>query len=507
MNNLIIVLLVGLPIATGVAGFFLRKLITQKILKTQEKKIPKILEEAKNKEKELVLEAKDEALKIKEEAKKDIDQKQKYLLDLEKNLRIKENNLDRKSQNLDDDKKRIEEKVSEIESIKSELKKAKTEQVATLEKIARTSNDEARKILLDLVEKEYKDDIISKMKAMEKMLDESVDEKAREIIITAIQRMASDQTAETTVSAVSIPSDEMKGRIIGREGRNIQTFEKIAGVDVIIDDTPETVIISSFDPVRRQIAKLALEKLIADGRIHPTHIEEMLEKAKEEISIQINKAGEQAIYEVGVAGFHPDLVKVLGRLKFRTSYGQNVLKHSIETAHLAGMIAAELGADVNIAKKAGLLHDIGKAVDHQIQGSHASIGVDIAKKYGMPEKIIQAIGGHHEEIEPTQEALLVQAADAISGSRPGARKESLESYLKRLTDLENVANAFDGVEKSYAIQAGREIRVLVKPEDIDDLESMKLAKSIARKIEQELKYPGQIKVNVIRETRAVDFAK
>jgi len=507
MNNLTLMLIIGLPIATGVAGYFLRKLTVQKLAKTQETKVSKILDEAKNKEKEIILAAKDEALKIKEDAKKEIDQKQKYVLDLEKNIRSKEEILDRKSQNLDDEKKRTEEKISEIEKFKEELKKAKKEQVTTLEKIAKINRNEAKKILLDLVEKEYKDEVINKIKEMEKITKEEADEKAREIINTAIQRLASDQTSETTISAVAIPSDEMKGRIIGREGRNIQAFEKAAGVDVIIDDTPETVIISSFDPIRRQIAKIALEKLIIDGRIHPTRIEESLKKAKEEISKQIREAGEQAIYEVGVAGLHPDLVRILGRLKFRTSYGQNVLKHSIEVAHLAGMIAAELGADVNAAKKAGLLHDIGKAVDHQIQGSHALIGVDIAKKYGLSERVIKGIGGHHEEMEQTQESLIVQSADAISGSRPGARKESLESYLKRLTDLENVANAFEGVEKSYAIQAGREIRVLVKPEDIDDLESTKLAKNIARKIEKELKYPGQIKVNVIRETRAVDFAK
>ena len=500
-------LIIGLPIATGVAGYFLRKLTYQKSTKSQEAKADRILTEANNKGKEIILATKDEALRIKEEAKKEIEQRQKYLLDLEQNLRSKENFIDRKSQNVDQEKQNLEDKVKEVEKFKDELKRAKQEQLATLEKIAKTSQKEAREILLGLVEKEYQEDIVNKIKETEKSTHEQSDEKARQIIICAIQRLASEQTGDSTVTAVSIPSDEMKGRIIGREGRNIQTFEKMAGVDVIIDDTPETVIISCFDPIRRQIAKTALEKLIVDGRIHPARIEEALEKAKSEVASQIKEAGEQAIYETGVAGLHPDLVRVLGRLKFRTSYGQNVLSHSIETAHLAGMIAAEVGADVNAAKKAGLLHDIGKAVDHQVPGSHAIIGADIAKKYGLTEKIIKAIAGHHEEIEQIEESIIVQAADAISGSRPGARRESLESYIKRLEDLENVANSFEGVEKSYAIQAGREIRVLVKPAKINDLEAAKLARNIAKKIEQELKYPGQIKVNVIREVRAIDFAK
>lgn len=507
MNNLTLVLLIALPIATGVVGYFLRKLTAQKTAESQESKVSKRLDAAKNKEREIILAAKDEALKIKEDAKKEIDQKQRYVLDLEKRIRSKEESLDRKSQDLDEDKKKIEERISEIKKFKKESEEAKSEQLKTLEKIAKVNREEAKKILLGLVEKEYKDELIKKIKELEKSTQEQAQEKARKVINTAIQRLASEQTIESTVTAVSIPSDEMKGRIIGREGRNIQAFEKLAGVDVVIDDTPETVIVSCFDPVRRQIAGTALEKLIADGRIHPTRIEEALEKAKSEIADQIKEAGEQAIYETGVAGLHPDLVRILGRLKFRTSYGQNVLRHSIETSLLAGMIASELGADVNAAKKAGLLHDIGKAVDHQVPGSHAIIGSDIAKRYSLPEKIIKAVAGHHEEIEQTEEAIIIQAADAISGSRPGARRESIDSYLKRLEDLENVANSFDGVEKSYAIQAGREIRILVKPEEIDDLAAAKLAHKIAKKVEDELKYPGQIKVNVIRETRAIDFAK
>lgn len=507
MNNLTLAFLIALPIATGVVGYYLRKLTAQKLLQAQETNASKKLDSARNQEKEIILVAKDEAIKIKEEAKKEIDQKQRYVLDLEKKIRSKEEFLDRKSQNLDDNKKELEEKIEQIKKFKETLQEAKKEQLTTLEKIAKINRDEAKRILLDLAEKEYKEDLVKKIRELEKFTQEEAQKKAREIINTAIQRLASEQTAETTVSAVSIPSDEMKGRIIGREGRNIQSFEKLAGVDVIIDDTPETVVISCFDPIRRQIARAALEKLIADGRIHPTKIEEALEKAKNEISDQVKEAGEQAVYETGVAGLHPDLVRILGRLKFRTSYGQNVLQHSIETAFLAGMMASELGADVNMAKKAGLLHDIGKAVDHQIPGSHAIIGADIAKKYGLSEKIIKAIAGHHEEIEQTEEAIIIQSADAISGSRPGVRRESLDSYLKRLEDLENVANSFEGVEKSYAIQAGREVRILVKPEEIDDLAAIKLARNIAKKVEDELKYPGQIKVNVIRETRAIDFAK
>lgn len=507
MKNLTTILLIVLPIAMGVVGYFLRKLTSQKSQKSQSAKANRIVDEAKDQEKEIILQAKDEALKIKDDAKKETEEKQNYVLDLEKKLREKEGWLDRKSQNLDEEKKNLEHKISDVEQFKNELKTAKRDQIATLEKIAKINKDEARETLLKIVEKEYQEDLVKKIKELEKSNQEQAEEKARKIISNAIQRLASELTAESTVAAISIPSDDMKGRIIGREGRNIQAFEKVAGVDVIIDDTPETVVISSFDPIRRQIAKTALEKLIADGRIHPTRIEEALEKAKEEIAEQVRKAGEQAVFEVGVAGLHPDLIKILGRLKFRTSYGQNVLRHSIEVAHLSGMIAAELGMDVNMIKKAALLHDIGKAVDHQIQGSHAIIGTDIAKKYGLSDEIVKAIGGHHEEMEQNEASFIIQAADAISGSRPGARKETVESYLKRLEDLENVANSFEGIEKSYAIQAGREIRILVKPGEIDDLESVKLARKIAKKIEDELKYPGQIKVNVIRETRAIDFAK
>ena len=374
--------------------------------------------------------------------------------------------------------------------------------------MAKLSKEEAKKLLLDSIEKEYKEDVVAKIQKTKKEAQDVVDIEARKILSSAIQRLATEHVAESTISSVNLPSDEMKGRIIGREGRNIQLFEKLTGVDVIIDDTPEAVVLSSFDPVRRHIAKMALDRLIADGRIQPAKIEEAVAKAEKEISQEIKEAGETACYDLSITGLHPDLVRILGRLKFRTSYGQNVLQHSIEVAHLASMLASELGADVSIAKKAGLLHDIGKAVDHEIAGAHHHISRDIAKKYGMSEDVMHAIEAHHDDIEPKSvEAIVVRVADAISGARPGARRESLDNYIKRLTELENIANSFDGVEKSYAIQAGREVRIIVKPEDIDDLSALKLAKDIAKKIETDLQYPGTIKVNVIREVRATEFAK
>lgn len=507
MNNLVIVLLVGLPIVTGVAGYFLRRLLTDKKLIKQEEKANELIEKAEKEKQEILLAAKDEAYKIKDSSKKDLDKKEQRLIDLEKDIRRKEAQVDQKENRIENERQSISQKVIEIQKLKEKIQEIKKEQLLVLQKISKTNKEAALKNLMNLVEKEYKDDIVKKIKEIQDSSQEEVDQKAREVLTLSIQRLASDLATENTVATISLPSEEMKGRIIGREGRNIQSFEKKAGVDVIIDDTPEAVVISCFDPVRRQIAKIALEKLVSDGRIHPGRIEELLEKAKQQISEDIKKAGDQAIYEVGVAGLHPDLVKILGRLKYRTSYGQNVLKHSVETAHIAGIIASELGYNANDVKKAGLLHDIGKAVDHEVPGSHAIIGMDIAKKYGISEEIIQAIGSHHEEKEQNMMGRIIQAADAISASRPGARRENLESYIKRLEDLENVANGFEGVEKSYAIQAGREVRIFVKPQEIDDLQSEKLAKNIARKIEKELKYPGQIKVHVIRETRAVDYAK
>ena len=460
------------------------------------------------KQKEILLEAKDEALKIREEAKKEEEEIKKELSELEKNLRRREEMIDRRLEGAEQEKAKISEREKEISAIKNEISQIRVQQLERLGKIAKIKMDEARELLLKNVEKEYRDDLIKKIKEQKEIAREEAQNTAREILSSVIQRLASEHTVETTTAVVTLPSDEMKGRIIGREGRNIQVFEKATGTDLIIDDTPDTVVVSAFDPIRRQIAKTALEKLIADGRIHPTRIEEIVEKVKEDLGVQMKEAGEQAAYEVGVAGLHPDLIKILGRLKFRTSYGQNVLQHSIEASHIASMLANELGADVNLVKKAALLHDIGKAVDHDIPGPHHHISIDIAKKYGLSDDICHAIAAHHDDVEAkTVEAIIVKAADAISGSRPGARRETLENYVKRLEELENIANSFPGVEKSYAIQAGREVRIIVKPQEIDDLGALKLSKNIAQKIEEDLQYPGTIKVNVIRETRAVEFAK
>lgn len=494
-------LLIIIPIASGVvgvgAGFIVRQIITQKKIRRIEAK-----------QKEIILQAKDEALKLKEEAKKEEEDKRKYLEELEKNLRRREQNLDRRGELIEGERTNLLNKEKELNGLKDQLKQIRAKQEDTLQKVAKMKKEEAKDLLLKMVEKEYKDEVVAKIKMERENVREVAEVETRKIIATVLGRLATEQVAETTISPVALPSDEMKGRIIGREGRNIQIFEKVTGVDLIIDDTPDTVVISCFDPVRRHIAKVALEKLIADGRIHPARIEELVEKVKENIGVEIKEAGEQAAYEMGVAGLPPELLKILGRLKFRTSYGQNVLQHSIESAHIAAMLAEEIGADVNLVKKAALLHDVGKAVDQDIPGAHHHISRDIAKKYGMTPNVIHAIEAHHEDIEPkTVEAIIVRVADAISGSRPGARRESLENYVKRLEELENVANSFPGVEKSYAIQAGREVRIIVRPEEIDDLSALKLAKDIAKKIEDDLQYPGTIKVNVIRETRATEFAK
>lgn len=496
MENLIIYLAATLVGGLGI-GYVTRNYLAKKTLRDSEQK-----------QKELLLKAKDEALNIKEDAKHEEEEKRKYLEEIERDLRRKEETIDRRSETIDSERNKLLEKEKEIRDIKGQILKIKDEQQEALQKVAKMKKEEAKDLLLQMIEKEYREELVGKIRSEKQKAKEEADGIAREILSTVIERMASEHTSETTVASVALPSDEMKGRIIGREGRNIQIFEKVTGVDVLIDDTPDTVTISSFDPVRRYTAKVALEKLISDGRIQPSRIEEVVEKAQKDIALEIKEAGEAAAFEVGVAGLHPDLIKILGRLKFRTSYGQNVLKHSIEVAHLAGMLASELGADVNLVKKAGLLHDLGKAVDHEVPGAHHHISMDIAKKYGLSETLINAIGAHHDDIEPkTVEAILVRAADAISGARPGARKETLDSYIKRLTELENIANSFPGVDKSYAIQAGREVRIIVRPQDIDDLSALKLSKDIAKKIEQDLQYPGTIKVNVIRETRATEYAK
>ncbi len=494
--------------AGGAAGYYGRKMRSQDALEKSKKEADKILAEAKKEAKEEVLSAKEEALKLKEEAKKDEKERREQIAKLEKRFMEKESTLDERVKNLERTKDSIEKDKEKAEEYKNELRDIRKRQLAALEKIAKLSSEKAKEKLLGIIEKDYRADILDFIKKVEAEKKEEADKKARDILSTAIQRLAGEMTTETTVAAVSLPNDEMKGRIIGREGRNIQAIERATGCDIIVDDTPETIVISGFDPVRRHVAKRAIETLLKDGRIHPTRIEEAVKKAQKEIDKEIKEAGEQAVYKTGVAGLPSDLVKVLGRLKFRTSYGQNVLQHSMECSYLAGAIASELGADVALAKKAALLHDIGKAVDQEIEGSHAAIGRDICKKYGLDEKIINAVEAHHEEAEfKSVEAIIVQVSDMISGGRPGARRDTMEAYIKRLTELENIANSFPGVEKSFAIQAGREVRVLVSPEELDDLKSEKLAKEIATKIEKDLKYPGQIKVNVIREKRITEYAK
>ena len=509
MQDLAILAVVLAALAGGlVAGFVARGVIAAQSVKSAQDKAARIVAEARAQQKELILQAKDEQVRLQRESDEEGRARRAELGGMERRLLQRDEQLDQRTDMLEERTRKLMVKEQDLETQREQLEEARQEQLAALERVSLLTVDEAKGILLEQVREEAEHDAVRLAKAIERSARENAEEKARDVVVTAIQRVMVDHTAEMTVSVVPIPSDEMKGRIIGREGRNIRALEQATGIDLIIDDTPESVLISGFDPVRREIARLALTKLIQDGRIHPGRIEEVVTKARAEVDLVIRQAGEAAAYEIGVPGLPPALIKLLGRLRYRTSYGQNVLKHVMETARLAAVIAAEVGADVQVAKTGGLLHDIGKAVDHEVEGPHAAIGAQIAQRHNLSMKVVNAIAAHHQEVEyACVEAPIVQIADAISASRPGARGESMDTYVKRLEDLQGIANSFSGVEKSFAVQAGREVRILVRPEEIDDLTAMRLARDIVRKIEESLTYPGQIKVTVIRETRAVEYAK
>ncbi|HML38140.1 MAG TPA: ribonuclease Y [Bacillota bacterium] len=493
-------------------GYIFRKNVGEKAIGSAEQKAKNIILDAENRsetiKKEITIEAKEEAHRMRSEVEREIRERRAEIQRSEKRLIQKEEAIDRKTENLEKKEEGITQKEQTLIDKQHELDGFIAKQIEELERISGYTVDEAKNVLLSNIEKEIRYEASVMIKDIESKAKEEADKKAKEIITGAIQRCAADHVAESTVSVVPLPNDEMKGRIIGREGRNIRAIETLTGIDLIIDDTPEAVILSGFDPVRREIARLSLEKLIVDGRIHPARIEEMVEKAEKEVNNIIKEEGEQATFEVGIHNLHPELIKLLGRLKYRTSYGQNVLKHSVEVAHLAGLMAGELGLDVKTAKRAGLLHDIGKSIDHEVEGTHVDIGIDLLRKYKESETIINAMAAHHGDYEAkSMEAVLIAAADALSAARPGARRETLETYIKRLQKLEEIANTTPGVERSYAIQAGREIRIIARPEEMNDEEIVFLAREISKKIESELEYPGQIKVNVIRETRAIEYAK
>lgn len=502
--------------AAAVIGFFLgityRKKVAEREIASAEEEAKRIINEsiksAENKKREALVEAKEEIHKNRAEFDREVKERRSELQKQERRLQQKEENLDKKTDAVDKKNEALAAKIAAAEAHQQEIAQVKKAQLEMLEKISGLSIDEAKSYLIATVRDDVTHEMAVKVKEIENQYKEEADERAREIIATAIQRCAADHASEITVSVVPLPNDDMKGRIIGREGRNIRSIEMLTGCDLIIDDTPETITVSGFDPVRREVARLALEKLIQDGRIHPARIEEMVAKAQKEVNATIKAEGERAVFETNIHGLNPEIIKLLGRMKYRTSYGQNVLNHSIEVSHIAGLLAAELGADVATAKRAGLLHDLGKAIDHEVEGSHVTIGVDLARRYKESEEVIHAIEAHHGDVEPhTLVACLVQAADAISASRPGARRENIENYVKRLEKLEEVSKSFPGIDSCYAIQAGREIRIMVKPEEVSEDQMVLLARDIAKKIEEELTYPGQIKVHVLRETKAVDYAK
>lgn len=488
-------------------GYQARKIFALRSKDSAEAEVEQMLQETKNKQKEMLLQAKDKALQLIEESKQKEEQRQAEILALRQRLEKRENIFDQKLLELENKQQTLQDKAKEIEKIKARIQELQTEQIEKLEKVANMSREEAKSAILETTEQTMKEDLMARIRKLEEESSDTFEAKARTILSTVIQRYTASHVAETTTTTVTLPSDDMKGRIIGKEGRNIKAIELLTGVEVVVDDTPGEIIISGFSPIRRHLAKRALDRLIADGRIHPTKIEDAIEDAKKQLAADIYKAGEEAAYEAGVLGLPKKLIQILGRLKYRTSYGQNVLRHSIEVSQLSGMLAEELGANVAVAKKGGLLHDIGKAVDHEVKGSHPEIGREIMRKFGLPEEVAYIAVAHHEDRPHTLEGVISQIADAISGGRPGARKDTLEQYIQRLQELEDLAANFEGVEKAYAIQAGREVRVFVRPEQIDDLSAHKLAKNIAHKIEEELKYPGEIKVNVIREKRVIEYAR
>jgi len=488
-------------------GYIVRKQSVSAKLKQAEERAEKKLSEVKEKKSQLLLEAQEKALKIIEEAKQEEKKRRDEINNLQSRLEKRETTFSQKLLELQDKQQSLYDKINQVEKVKESVKKIKEEQITKLEKIAGLSKEEAEKIIIKNLEVQMNDDLMVRIRKLENESNEVLEGKAKNLMASAMQRLVSKYTTEITTTSVEIPSDEMKGRIIGREGRNIKVIENLTGTEIIVDDTPNVITVSGFSAIRRHIAKKTLDRLILDGRIHPTKIEEAIEESKKELALDIKKAGEEALYEIGVTGFDPKLVQIIGRLKYRTSYGQNALSHSLEVAHLSALLAAELGADVTLAKKGGLLHDIGKAVDHEVQGTHPEIGRDIAKKFGLQQEIIDPIETHHDDKPRGLISAIVKVADAISSARPGARQDTYERYLQRLEELEKIATSFEGVEKTYAIQAGREIRVFVTPEKIGDLEAQNLARNIAKKIEEELKYPGEIKINVIREMRVTEYAR